>query len=177
MLLFFFTAMWCSPFRGCWDALFILGPLNLCAVSRCWGIDRAQWWTGSVSHAANQKVNSLSIEEGKWPPGLQPAHLSCAQQLKCNCFWLCPHAYRTPAFCVSLLFMSLSILILTFNAFLYSQIIFLGELLQPSLTLETEIRSNFIRGKGSCPQQCVFALFFRLHLSAHLLMCIFQLNA
>lgn len=123
MLLFFFMAMWCSPFRGCWDALFILGPLNLCAVSRCWGIDRAQWWTGSVSPAANQKVNSLSIEEGKWPPGLQPAHLSRAQQLKCNRFWLCLRAYRTPAFCVSLLFMSLSILILSFNAFLYPRII------------------------------------------------------
>lgn len=28
MLLFFFMALWCSPFRGCWDALFILGAFE-----------------------------------------------------------------------------------------------------------------------------------------------------
>lgn len=49
--------------------------LNLCGVSRCWGIDRPQWWTGGVSRAANQKVNSLSVEKGKRPPGLWLAHL------------------------------------------------------------------------------------------------------
>lgn len=78
-----------QPFlRGCWDAQFILGPLHLCAGSRCWGIDKAQWWTGTVSPAANQKVNSLSIEKGKWPPGLQPAHLSSSRRVECNRFWL-----------------------------------------------------------------------------------------
>lgn len=69
MLLVFFMAMWCSPFRGCWDALFILWPWNLCAVSRCWGIDRAQWWTGGVSPAANQKLIVCPSRRGNDPLG------------------------------------------------------------------------------------------------------------
>lgn len=67
-----------QPFQRCWDALFIPGPQNLCAVCGCWGIDRTQWWTGGVSPAANQKVNSLSIEEGKWPPPFPGLRISPA---------------------------------------------------------------------------------------------------
>lgn len=85
------------------------------------------------------KVNSLSIEEGKWPPG--PAHRSRKQQLKCNCFWLCLRAYRTPALCASLLFVW--ILILSFDTFLCLRKISLGELALPSLKLETETRLHF----------------------------------
>lgn len=114
--------------EGCWDALFILGPLNLRAVSRCWGIDRAQWWTGSVSPAANQKVNSLSIEEGKWPPGLQPAHLSATQMQLLLTLSACI-TERRPAPHVSVNSNSLIRCLPSPN--------FFGELLQPSLTLET----------------------------------------
>ena len=83
MLLFFFTALWCSSFsflflfqRMLRYAVHTWLFLYLCAAPRHTGIDRAQWWTGRVSPAANQKVNSLSIEEGgQWPPGLQPHFL------------------------------------------------------------------------------------------------------
>lgn len=174
MLLVFFMAMWCSPFRGCWDALFILGPRNLCAVSRCWGIDRAQWWTRRRQPCCQSKVNSLSIEEGKWPPG--PAHRSRKQQLKCNCFWLCLRAYRTPALCASLLFVS--ILILPFDASLCLRIISLGELALPSWKLETETRLHFVRGKGYRAQSCVFLALSPLHCfsvcaSLHTFICAF----
>lgn len=141
MLLFFFMAVWCSSFRGCWDALFILEPLNLCAVSRCWGIDRVQWWTASVSPAANQKVNSLSIEEGKWPPELRSAHRSlshAATQIQ---------LLLTLSVCTqnaSVFFVSLSDLILSPNPYICPHISssenFLWPCLMPNLILFKENR-------------------------------------
>lgn len=118
-------ALRCSPFRGCWDALFIPGPQNLCAVCGCWGIDRAQWWTGGVSPAANQKVNSLSIEEGKWPPHPTPSspdlHISHTHgNSKVTAFdFACVRTERSAPAAASP-----SIPILPFDAFLYLEIIF-----------------------------------------------------
>lgn len=166
MLLFFFMATPRSPFKGCWDALFILGPWYLCAVFRCWGIDRVQWWTGSVSPAANQKVNSLSIAEGKWPPG--PAHTR-KQQLKCNSFWLCQRVYGAPVFCASLLFMPLSILIFSVNAILYQQIISLENLCCHLWNSKAEPWLHFVRGKGYRAQLYVFVFFFLAFICLHCL--------
>lgn len=181
MLLFFFIAMWCTPFRGHWDALFILGPSNLCAVSRFWGIDRAQWWTGSVSPAAIQKVNSLSMEEGKWPPGLQPAHLSRTQQLKSNCLWLGLHAYRM---CQSALHVSVNSN--SFIQFLHLPTDnFFGELFQASLKLETDQIKFCLRQRLESTIMCSFPFslafsnvsLYYFSFSANLHMCISQLKA
>lgn len=163
----FFMAMQCSPFRRCWDVRFILGPQYLCAVSRCWGIDRAQWWTGGISLAANQKVNSLSIEEGKWPS--RPAHLSHKQLLKPNCIWLCLHAYRAAPFRIILL-MSHSIPILSFDTFLYQQKISLENLCCHLWNLYQT--PDYILFSPS-----VRCIVFCLHLSTCLDMCICQLKA
>lgn len=129
--LLFFMVLWCSPFRGCWDALFIPRPQNLCAVCGCWGIDRTQWWTGGVSPAANQKVNSLSIEEGKWPPpGLHISPAPASSNVTAFDFVCALTEHLGPASA------SPSIPILLFGAFLYLETIFFPQNWPPCLRAE-----------------------------------------
>lgn len=96
-----------------------VGVRDLCAASRCWGIDRAQWWTGGVSPAANQKLIVCPSEEGKWrhpptdththtphstltslPRYSHPECTSPAPNSNSNAtaFDFCLRAFRTPVF-------------------------------------------------------------------------------
>lgn len=167
-LLFFFMVRRCSPFRGCWDALFIPGPQNLCAVCGCWGIDRAQWWTGSVSPAANQKVNSLSIEEGKWPPRACTS-LPCTLNSNLTAFdFVCVRTERSgPASEPP------SIPILPFDAFLHQEIIFSEN---PSPSLKAEREAGLRHFSRFSPFTCSFlswelkAVFVNAKLESNLVM-------
>lgn len=121
------------------------------------------------------KVNSLSIEEGKWPPG--PAHLAAKQQLKCNCFWLCLHAYRTPAQLAPHVSVNSNSLIRCLplpvdNFFRRTGAAIFDTWYREQITGK-RLRNTIVC--FSCPQP--FALFFCLHLSTHLYMCISQLKA
>lgn len=85
--------------------------------------------------------------------------------------FVCMHTERQP----SLRLMSLSILILLFNAFLCLWIISLGELVLPSLILDTESR---LQEKGYGTQLCVFLALSPLHCfsvctSLHTFICAF----
>lgn len=90
--LFFFMAEWCSPFRGCWDALFIRRAAEFMC---CFQMLRNR--QGSMMNRQRQprcqsKVNSLSIAGGEMTPRARTSPAQTASQTQLLLTFVCVHS-------------------------------------------------------------------------------------
>lgn len=168
----FFMALWCSPFR---DAEMHCSYPGLRIYVLFVDAEESTGLNDEQAASAPLPIKKLIVcpsrKGNDCPPPLPgPAHLSCAHQLKRNCFWLCLRAYGAlgPSLHISVNSNSPP-----FGAFLHLETIFSPNW-RPSL--KPERKARFHRSPRFSPFTCAFlswelkAVFVKAKLENNLVM-------